>query len=175
MIRRILKYPDPLLKKPSVDVDSIDDSVVELMEDLVDTMRSVGGLGLAAPQIGVNRRVIVIEIPAEENEDEKAQLIKLANPRIVEAHGTIKFEEGCLSLPGIRSYVRRKECVVATGIGPDGKPTTIEAKGLLAVALQHEIDHLDGILFIDRVSSLKREFLLKRYRRQQLSAEQAAN
>ncbi len=173
MVRKILKYPDPVLRKKSEPVDSVDEEVKALLTDLVDTMRSVGGVGLAAPQIGVNRRVIVIEIPEDETEDGKPRLIKLVNPEVVDTRGTVKFEEGCLSIPGIRTYVKRNEEVVVKGLDEEGKETRIEATGLLAIALQHEIDHLDGVLFIDRVSSLKREFLLKRYRKQMLAKEQA--
>ncbi len=173
MVRKILKYPEPVLRKMSEPVDRVDDEVRALMADLVDTMRHVGGVGLAAPQIGVNRRVVVIEIPEDEAGDKKPQLIRLVNPEIVEARGTAKFEEGCLSIPGIKTNVRRNEVVVVSGLDEEGKDVRMEATGLLSIALQHEIDHLDGILFIDRVSSLKREFLLKRYRKHLSSQEQA--
>ncbi len=173
MVRKILKYPESVLRKISEPVDRVDDEVRALMADLVDTMRHVGGIGLAAPQIGVSMRVIVIEIREDETEDKEPQIIRLVNPEIVEARGTTRFEEGCLSIPGIKTNVRRSEVVVVSGLDEEGKEVRTEATGLLSIALQHEIDHLDGILFIDRVSSLKREFLLKRYRRHLLSQEQA--
>ncbi len=173
MVKKILKYPDPLLRKRSEPVDRIDDSVRALLADLVDTMRQVGGVGLSAPQIGVTKRVIVVEIPADETEDKKPRLFKLVNPEIVDSRGTVKFEEGCLSIPGVKTNVKRSESVVVCGLDEEGREVRIEAKGLLSIALQHEIDHLNGVLFIDRVSSIKREFLLKKYRKYMQSQEHA--
>ncbi|GBD39985.1 Peptide deformylase 1 [bacterium HR37] len=159
-VLRILTYPDPRLRKKSVPVERIDKQIEKLLDDMAETMYDAPGIGLAAPQVGVNLRVIVVDIsPREEN---SPGLIELVNPEIVLAEGEQIGEEGCLSIPGFVSEVRRKARVVVRGLDRKGKPVEIEGTGLLARAFQHEIDHLDGILFIDRLSRLKRELFKKK-------------
>ncbi|GIW47853.1 MAG: peptide deformylase [Deltaproteobacteria bacterium] len=159
-VLKILTYPDPRLRKKSVPVEKIDKRIEKLLDDMAETMYDAPGIGLAAPQVGVNLRVIVVDIsPREEN---SPGLIELVNPEIVLAEGEQIGEEGCLSIPGFVSEVRRKARVVVRGLDRKGKPVEIEGTGLLARAFQHEIDHLDGILFIDRLSRLKRELFKKK-------------
>jgi len=162
MIQTILTYPDPELKKKSVPVTIINDSIRQLVQDMTETMYDAPGVGLAAPQIGVHQRVIVIDIAAS---DEPPALIAAINPVIVYAEGETFEEEGCLSVPKYAANVRRHAKIVVKGINVDGDETTWRADGLLAVAFQHEIDHLDGILFIDHISQLKRELFRRKYRR----------
>jgi peptide deformylase len=161
-VREIRKYPDPVLKKRALPVEDIDEALQRLIDDMLDTMYSAPGIGLAAPQIGESKRVIVVDVSARE---EGRPLIVLINPELVKAEGRIESEEGCLSVPGYVSKIYRAEKVFIKGLDREGKPVEIEADGLLARALQHEIDHLNGILFIDRMSPIKREFFRKRYLR----------
>lgn len=162
MIRTILTYPDPELKKKSAPVTIINDSVRQLVTDMAETMYDAPGVGLAAPQIGVHQRVIVIDIAGSE---EPPALIAAINPVIVHAEGETFEEEGCLSVPKYAANVRRHAKIVVKGLTVDGEETTWQADGLLAIAFQHEIDHLDGILFIDHISQLKRELFRRKYRR----------
>ena len=146
---------------------------------MLETMREAGGIGLAAPQVGIGKRLIVLEVPefAEEDEEErepkKKILFKLVNPEIVSSEGEQKYEEGCLSVPGVTAEVKRAATVIVRATDENGKAIEINTHGLLAVALQHEIDHLDGILFIDRLSRLKREFVVRRYKRELASLDTA--
>jgi len=162
MIRPILTYPDPELKKKSAPVNIINDSIRQLAQDMAETMYAAPGVGLAAPQIGVHQRVIVIDIAGS---DEPPALITAINPVIVHAEGETFEEEGCLSVPKYAANVRRHAKIVVKGLNVDGEEITWRAEGLLAVAFQHEIDHLDGILFIDHISQLKREIFRRKYRR----------
>jgi peptide deformylase len=162
MVRTILSYPDPELKKKSAPVKVINEKIRELVRDMADTMYDAPGVGLAAPQIGIHERVIVIDVAAK---DEPPDLIVAINPVIVHADGESYEEEGCLSVPKYAANVRRHARVVVEGLGPDGEETTWRADGLLAIAFQHEIDHLDGILFIDHMSQLKRDIFRRKYRR----------
>jgi len=162
MIRTILTYPNPELKKKSTPVNVINDSVRELVTDLVKTMYEAPGVGLAAPQIGIHQRVIVIDISAK---DEAPDLIVAINPVIVHAEGEIYEEEGCLSVPKYAANVRRHSRVVVKALDREGSEQTWRAENLLAVAFQHEIDHLDGILFIDHLSVLKRELFQRKSRK----------
>lgn len=159
-VLEIKKYPDEVLKKKAFTVEDIDSDLQRLIDDMIETMYAAPGIGLAAPQVGVLKRLIVIDVSTK---DEKYPLIVLINPEIVEADGFIDSEEGCLSIPGYTSTIKRAERVVVKGLDRNGKLVQIEGTGLLARALQHEIDHLEGILFIDRLSSIKREFFKKRY------------
>jgi len=161
-LRTILKYPDPALKKRSAPVSNIDGHIQELVEDMVETMYRAPGIGLAAPQVGVHQRVIVLDV---DKEHQGQGLVKLVNPEIVAREGTIVFEEGCLSVIGYTAEVRRAAKVCVRAWTPDEHQVEIEAEGLFAVALQHEIDHLDGKLFIDRISSLKRDLYRRRLRK----------
>jgi peptide deformylase len=162
MIRTILTYPDPELKKKSAPVNIINEATRQLVQDMTDTMYDAPGIGLAAPQIGVHQRVIVIDIAGSE---EPPALIAAINPVIVHAEGETFEEEGCLSVPKYAANVRRHAKIVVKGLNIEGEETTWRADGLLSVAFQHEIDHLDGILFIDHISQLKRDIFRRKYRR----------
>jgi peptide deformylase len=153
-LRRILKFPAPELKKNATDVANIDGQVDELLRDMAETMYAAPGVGLAATQVGVAQRVITLDV---NHEEPGKHLLKLVNPVIVEREGTVLWEEGCLSVVDFSAEVRRSAQVLVKAWTLDQQEIEVEADGLLAVALQHEIDHLDGKLFIDRLSALKRE------------------
>lgn len=159
MIRPILTFPDPVLKQKAAPVTIINDEIRQLAKDMAETMYDAPGVGLAAPQIGVLQRVIVIDVAAK---DEAPQLITAINPVIVQGEGEVYEEEGCLSVPNFSANVRRYETVVVKGLSLDGQERLWQADGLLAIAFQHEIDHLEGTLFVDRLSPLKRELFLKK-------------
>ncbi|MFN3479590.1 MAG: peptide deformylase [Thermodesulfovibrionales bacterium] len=159
----IKKYPEEVLKERASSVLNIDREILKLIDDMIETMYAAPGIGLAAPQVGVSKRIIVIDVSVKEGE--KTPLIVLINPEIVSTEGEIDSEEGCLSLPGYITTVKRAERVVVKGLNRDGKEIKIEGEGLLSRALQHEIDHLNGILLIDRISRIKREFFKKRYKK----------
>jgi peptide deformylase len=169
MIRTILTYPDPELKQKSAPVTVITDKIRDLARDMAETMYDAPGVGLAAPQIGVHQRVIVIDVAGK---DEPPALIIAINPVIIHAEGESFEEEGCLSVPKYSANVRRHAKVVVKGLDLNGEEVTWKADGLLAVAFQHEIDHLDGILFIDHISQLKRDIFRRKYRK---SLEQEGN
>ena len=139
--------PDPVLRQKSKRVRSIDDSIRKLISNMLETMHSVSGVGLAAPQVGVPLRVIVIGIPEEED-------IALVNPGLVRRKGERLINEGCLSIPGYIGQIKRAESVTVKGRDPNGKEIRIKADGLLAQALEHEIDHLNGVLYIDYLESM---------------------
>lgn len=153
-LRTILTYPAPELKKVSVPVANIDGHTADLVRDMLETMYDAPGVGLAAPQVGIAERLIVLDVDGDNPGKHPIQLI---NPVIAERDGSIVWEEGCLSVVDYTAEVRRSARVLVHGWTTDQKELEIEADGLLAVALQHEIDHLDGKLFIDRISSLKRD------------------
>jgi len=157
-VRDIRYLGDPVLRKMCHEVEEVDDHVRELVDDLVDTMYAADGIGLAASQIGVLLRVFVYDV-----RDEKTEPGVLVNPRIVEATGKQREVEGCLSLPGLDDVVERQDRVVVEGLDRDGNEVRIETDGLLSRCLQHECDHLDGVLLVDRVSPLKRRMLLKKW------------
>jgi peptide deformylase len=161
MIRKILTYPDQELKKKSAPVTVIDESIHELVRDMAETMYDAPGVGLAAPQIGVHQRVIVIDISAK---DEKPGLIVAINPVLIRGEGESFEEEGCLSVPRYGANVRRYASVVVNALNLNGDEVTYHAEDLLAVAFQHEIDHLDGLLFVDHLSPLKKDIFRKKYR-----------
>ena len=142
----VVSYPDPLLRRKAKKVSNIDSSVQRLINDMVETMHQVRGVGLAAPQIGVPLRVIVIELPGEET-------IAMVNPEIVKRSGERLVIEGCLSVPGYRGEIKRSLKVTAKGLDLRGREIRIKGEGLLAQALEHETDHLNGILYIDHVES----------------------
>jgi peptide deformylase len=162
VIRRILTYPDPILKKPATEVRNIDGKVAGTIQDMVETMYAAPGVGLAAPQIGLGERVIVLDV---DHENKGKRLLKLINPVIAEAEGELLWEEGCLSVVDYAAEVRRAARVLVRAYTPEQKEVEIEATDLLAVALQHEIDHLDGKLFIDRLSRLKRDLYKRRLKK----------
>jgi peptide deformylase len=150
MRRDILVYPDPFLARKASPVTVVDDRVRALVRDMFETMYGAEGVGLAAPQVGVGKRVIVIDVSPV---DEAIAPVAVVNPEIVERTGSVTGVEGCLSVPGIQGEVCRSETVVVRGQDEQGKAVRIRADGILSRALQHEIDHLDGVLFIDRISS----------------------
>lgn len=148
----ILKFPDPRLRKKAAPVTAVDDSIRRLAADMAETMYAAPGIGLAATQVDVHKQVIVIDIS-----EDRSGLITLINPRIVERDGEQVYEEGCLSVPGIYDKVTRAEHVKVRTLTLDGSEQDIDAHGLLAVCIQHEMDHLEGVLFIDHLSRLKRD------------------
>jgi peptide deformylase len=162
MIREILHFPDPRLKQPGVAVENITGDLVHLVDDLVLTMYDAPGVGLAAVQIGVPQRILVIDV---NHEEPGKQLLKLINPVITAREGEIIWEEGCLSVIDYTAEVKRAAKVEVKAWTPDEKEITLQAEDLLAVALQHEVDHLDGKLFIDRISRLKRELYSRRVKK----------
>jgi peptide deformylase len=150
MRRRILTYPDPFLSTIALPVECVDGKIRELIRDMFETMYDAKGVGLAATQVGVGKRVIVVDVsPAEE----EAKPLALVNPEVVRRTGQVEGTEGCLSVPGVEGTVCRAESVVVRGKNEHGDPVTVEAQGILSRALQHEIDHLDGILFVDRLAA----------------------
>jgi peptide deformylase len=150
---------DPVLRTPAVAVERLDEELRALVADMFETMYAEEGVGLAAPQVGVGRRVVVID-PRHED----IQPLALVNPTVVVTSAeTDKAEEGCLSIPGIVDVVERSRAVEVTAVDPEGRPLRIAAEGLLARILLHEVDHLDGVLFVDRVSPMKRRLLLKKW------------
>jgi peptide deformylase len=162
MIRPILIYPDPELKKKSAPVKVINEKILEIVRDMAETMYDAPGIGLAAPQIGIHQRIVVIDVSAK---DEEPDLIVAINPFIIHGEGEAYEEEGCLSVVRFAANVRRHAVVVVKMLNLEGEEVTCRAEGLLAIAFQHEIDHLDGILFVDHLSPLKREMFIKKYRR----------
>jgi peptide deformylase len=171
-VLEIRKYPDEVLKKKALPVENIDKDLQRLIDNMIETMYAAPGIGLAAPQVGVSKRLIVIDVSTK---DERHPLIVLINPEITEADSFIDSEEGCLSVPGYTSTIKRAGRVVVKGLDRNGKPVQVEGTGLFARALQHEIDHLDGVLFVDRMSSIKREFFKKRYlKKTVVSSQQSA-
>lgn len=160
----IKKYPERVLREKAAQVESINGEVQRLIDDMIETMHAAPGIGLAAPQVGVSKRLIVIDMGMRE-EEEKNPLIVLINPEIIKAEGEFESQEGCLSLPDFITNITRAERVLVRGFNREGIPVETEGEGLLARALQHEIDHLDGILLIDRISSIKREFYKKKIKK----------
>ena len=158
-ILEILKYPDPALRKVAAPVKNVDRKVVALIDNMLETMYAAPGVGLAAPQVGASQRIIVMDV---DHENPHKQIYKLINPVIKRAAGEIVWEEGCLSVVDFTAEVRRAAQVEVVALDENEKEFKIEAEGLLAVALQHEIDHLDGKLFIDRISRLKRDLYTRR-------------
>ena len=158
----ICTYPDPVLRRKAECVKNIDSDIKRLIDDMVDTMYDAPGVGLAANQVGRPLSVIVVDIRREECE---YGLIVLVNPKLVSARGELTYEEGCLSVPEYFANVKRHETVVVCGLDRDGKPLQIEANGLLAIVLQHEMDHLDGKLFIDRISPVARDIFKRRWKK----------
>lgn len=163
-IREIVLMGDPVLREEAEDVTAFDDELRRLVRDMFETMYHADGIGLAAPQIGLRTRVIVIDLRREEGEEPKR--VALVNPVVVwESPEVEKQSEGCLSIPGLEEVVQRPLAVRVEARDPHGDPVEIEADDLFARALQHEIDHLNGVLFLDRVSPLKRRMLMKKWKK----------
>ncbi len=169
MIREIVIWPDPVLKTVAKPVDRVDDGIRRILDDMAETMYAADGVGLAAPQIAEGKRLIVIDTsPRQEGQ----KLVHLVNPEIVRSEGVTTYTEGCLSVPGEAEEVERAEKVWVRALDYRGKPFELACEGLLAIAVQHESDHLQGVLFVDHLSSLKREIIRRRMKK--LKAERAA-
>ena len=168
----ILKYPESVLSQPSLPVKNITGETVRLVTDLIETVYAAPGVGLAAPQIGASERIIVLDV---DHENPGKQVYKLINPVIKRAEGEVIWEEGCLSVVDFTAEVRRAAKVEVIAFDENQKEIKIEAEGLLAVALQHEIDHLDGKLFIDRISRLKRDLYARKRKKMLRSGEEPSN
>jgi peptide deformylase len=166
MVHEVLIWPDPRLKTKAKPVSAVDAAVRTLVDDLLETMYAQDGVGLAAPQIGVSQRIVVIDSRPQVDPDKPEKPIVLINPVLVGGAGEAIWNEGCLSVPGEFEDVERFETISVRALNRDGQPFEItDARGLLAIALQHETDHLDGTLFVDRVSTLKRELIRRRMKR----------
>lgn len=167
-IHEVIKYPDPVLAKRGEDVTVFDAKLKKLVDEMFDSMYAAQGIGLAAPQINISKRLAIVDVSFKKNPEEKIVLI---NPEIIDRSGKQVEEEGCLSLPEIREKVSRAEWVKVKAQDVTGKWIEVEGEELLARALQHEIDHLDGILFIDHLSRLKRDLVLRKIKKLQKNGE----
>ena len=162
----ILRYPDARLHQRAAAVGRVDDGIRKLIKDMAETMYAAPGIGLAATQLDVHLRVIVIDIS-----ETRDQLLVLVNPELIAASGEADREEGCLSVPGVYEKVRRAERITVRALDAEGRAGTREADGLLALCIQHEMDHLEGKVFVERLSQLKQRRILARFRKQQRRAE----
>ncbi len=162
MIREILTFPDPRLKKSASEVEHMDGSLAALVEDMVQTMYAAPGIGLAATQVGSQDRIVVLDVNPE---DKGKELLKLVNPRITASEGSLIWEEGCLSVVDYTAEVKRAAKIEVKAWTLEQKEITLQAEELRAVCLQHELDHLSGKLFIDRISRLKRELYARRVKK----------
>lgn len=163
-VLRIHTYPDSFLKQIAIPVENVDGELQGIIDRMAQTMYEAPGVGLASIQVGVDKSILVYDIGPR---DEKRELHVLINPKIISSEGEILSEdEGCLSVPDYRADVKRAESILLEGVDRDGNPLRFDAEGLLAIVLQHEIDHLNGTLFIDRISKLKRELYKKRILKQ---------
>jgi peptide deformylase len=168
-IRKILTEPDPFLRQKSVKVEEVNDEIRSLMDDMLETMYNAPGIGLAAIQIGVPKRVIVIDLSRE---DEKKNPFYFINPEIItNSDSDATYEEGCLSVPGQFAEINRPDKCKVKYLDYSGKKQTLDAEGLLATCIQHEIDHLEGILFIDYLSKLKKSMIVKKLSKRKKSLE----
>ena len=166
----ILTYPNPVLAEKSTEVEEVTEEIRTLVTDMIETMYDADGVGLAAPQIGILKRIIVLDCSARYDEDgneiDERDPFAIINPVITRKEGKVIWEEGCLSVPEYSEEVERAAEVTVAGLDPEGEPIEIEADGLFSVCLQHEIDHLDGILFVDRLSRLKGSMIKKKLKKQ---------
>ena len=170
-IREIVLLGERVLREEAHDVEAFDDDLRSLVRDMFETMYHADGIGLAATQVGVRARVLVIDLRREDEPDVRLALV---NPKVVWASGeTDKQSEGCLSIPGIEEVVERPWAVRVEGFDPEGREVTVEVDDLYSRALQHEIDHLDGVLFLDRVSPLKRRMAMKKWKKLRAEEESA--
>jgi peptide deformylase len=167
-VLEILKYPHPLLKKRCKEVERVDAEVRKLIQNMTETMYAVNGIGLAACQVGVPRRIIVLDVSPLDSEQ---SLFAMINPEVILEEGEIDYEEGCLSVPDCLEKIKRREKIRIRGTSPEGKEMEVEGEGILAIALQHEIDHINGVLILDRVSRLKREIYRNKLRKEKRKEE----
>jgi peptide deformylase len=156
-VLELLKYPHPLLKKKGEKVTKVNNSIKRLIHDMAETMYFNKGVGLAAPQVGISKQIITVDVGKG--------LICLINPTLLNKEGEIQMEEGCLSFPEVSLNITRSKKVTLKGLNPDGEEVVVEAEELLARIFQHEMDHLEGVLIIDRVSPLKRELIRKKFKK----------
>ncbi|HXO88565.1 MAG TPA: peptide deformylase [Candidatus Acidoferrales bacterium] len=168
MIHPIVKYGDPVLETPTKPVENFDEELQALVADMFESMYAANGVGLAAPQIGVSRRVAVIDVTVGKNAEAK---IVCANPQIIHTEGEQREEEGCLSIPGFRGHVARPQYVTVRAQDGSGKEFEMRGEGLLARAFCHEIDHLNGVLFISHLSMLKRDLIKRKIRKLKKAGE----
>ncbi len=159
----ILHFPDPRLRQKAKTVSTVDANIQRIVDDMFETMYTAPGIGLAAVQVNILKRIVVIDIS-----EDKDQPLCLINPKILEVSGSEKSEEGCLSVPGIYEQVSRAEFIKMEALNREGEKFTLETDGLLAVCIQHEIDHLDGKLFVDHISALKRNRIRKKLEKQRM-------
>lgn len=171
MIREIITYPNPLLRKKSEDVVEFNAELHTLLDDMYETMIDKNGVGLAAIQIAIPKNILVINLPNEEDIQDKADLIEAINPVITHKDGELVFNEGCLSVPGFHEEVKRAEHIIVEYFNRNGEKQTMECEGFLAVAWQHEMEHLEGHLFIEKLSYIKRKKFEKEYKKLQKEAQ----
>ncbi|NOK22428.1 peptide deformylase [Corallococcus carmarthensis] len=171
MVREILIWPDPILKQKAKPVAKVDDKVRALIKDMFETMYAAEGVGLAAPQVGILQRIIVLDTRPQQPD---AKPLAMINPEFVALEGETTYTEGCLSIPGEAEDVDRAAVATVRYLDEDGQEQTLRCDGLLAIAVQHETDHLEGTVFVDHVSTLKREFIRKRMKKLKASREQGA-
>jgi peptide deformylase len=161
-IREVVTYPQMTLRRKSGPVHDVNEEIRELIKDMRETMYASQGIGLAAPQVGINQKVIVVDVTPYEPDQKPFALI---NPQIVKGEGEVDSTEGCLSVPGLFETIKRKEHVTVRGIDEEGREVEIQAEGMLAICLQHEIDHLDGKTIVERLSPVKRDIVRKKLRK----------
>jgi peptide deformylase len=164
-LREIRTYPDPVLRNKTSRIERIDSTLDRLIEDMVETMRAAPGIGLAANQVGVPLQLALIDLSSREDEEQRHPLLIIINPEILSMEGSVVEEEGCLSIPDYAEKVKRAVRVKVRAQDRTGKQFELEAEGLMAKALQHEIDHLNGLLFVDRLSSLKKSLFKRRLKK----------
>jgi len=164
VILEIKKYPEPILTKKAKRVKNIDQEIQKLIDNMIETMYAAPGVGLAAPQVGHSIRLTVFDSSVKE---EEGRLTVLINPEVIEKDGAVIMKEGCLSVPGFEAEIKRSEKIKVNGLDRNGQPITIEATGFLARVIQHELDHLEGTLLIDRISILKRNIFKRRFLKKQ--------
>lgn len=165
MILDIVKYPDPVLKKKSAPIEKVDAEIQKLIDDMFETMYAAPGVGLAAPQVGISKRILVVDVGQLEAEVHKPDPKVIINPTVAIREGKILWDEGCLSLPQLIVPIERSKKIIVEGLDRDGKPVKYLGEDLLAVAFQHEIDHLDGKLIFDKLSRLKQDLYKKKLAR----------
>ncbi|MFH0810249.1 MAG: peptide deformylase [Pseudomonadota bacterium] len=163
-VRRIVQYPEEVLRLRARRVEHIDDRIRDLVRDMAETMYAAPGLGLAAPQVGESLQVMVIDV-SQQDEDPQKNLITVVNPELVSAEGEVDSKEGCLSVVDITCEIKRHSRVCLRGMSLEGAPLEMDADGLLAIVVQHELDHLNGTLIIDRLRGLKRDLMKRRLRK----------
>jgi peptide deformylase len=167
MVREIVIYPDKRLKLLSKEVEEFNGALHDLLDDMFETMKQSNGVGLAAIQVGIDKRVLIINEPNEDDEQLKENTLEMINPVIIEKSGSTKYQEGCLSVPGFYEDIERHKYVKVEYVDRNGNPQTIESDEFLAIAIQHEMDHLDGKVFVEKLSFTKRKRFEKEWKKRQ--------